>query len=169
MDTTTDSARAPGVIAPGHGHHLHFLNHLATIRVSAGAHGSMSVVEFEAPRGFGPPLHRHDTEDELFVILDGELELRSGDDRSTAAAGDTVFLPHGRAHTFQVLSATARFTCVAATRTGVPRFDRMVAELGEPVEEPSLPEPGYLDATRIADVCRRYGIEVLGPPPEPLP
>jgi quercetin dioxygenase-like cupin family protein len=169
MDTTTDSARAPEVIAPGHGHHLHFLNHLATIRVSAGEHGSMSVVEFEAPRGFGPPLHRHDTEDELFILLDGELELRRGDERFTATAGDIALLPHGHPHTFQVLSTTARFTCVTSTRTGAPRFDRMVAELGEPVDVPSLPEPGYLDATRIANVCRRYGIEVLGPPPAPLP
>ncbi len=169
MATTTDSARAPEVIAPGHGHHLHFLNHLATIRVSAGEHGSMSVVEFEALRGFGPPLHRHDTEDELFVVLDGALELHRGDERFTATTGDIAFLPHGRSHTFQVLSATARFICVTSTRTGAPRFDGMVAELGEPVDIPSLPEPGYLDATRIADVCRRYGIEVVGPPPGPLP
>lgn len=168
MATTEDSARAPEVIAPGHGHHVHFLNHLATIRVTAGEHGSMSVVEFQASRGFGPPLHRHDTEDELFVLLDGELDLRSGDERFTATAGDIAFLPHGRAHTFQVLSETARFTCVTSSRTGVPRFDRMVAELGVPVDVPSIPEPGYIDAGRVADVCRQHGIEVLGPPPEPL-
>jgi quercetin dioxygenase-like cupin family protein len=168
MATTTDSARVPEVIAPGHGHHLHFLNHLATIRVTAGEHGSMSVVEFQAARGFGPPLHRHDTEDELFVLLDGELDLHCGDERFTAAAGDIALLPHGRPHTFQVLSETARFTCVTSSRTGVPRFDQMVTELGEPVEVPRLPEPGYVDATRVADVCREFGIEVLGPPPQPL-
>ena len=169
MATTQDSARVPEVIAPGSGHHLHFLNHLATIRVSAGEHGSMSVVEFQASRGFGPPLHRHETEDELFVLIDGELALRSGDDRVTATAGDLAFLPHGRAHTFQVLSDTARFTCVTSSRAGAPQFDRMVAELGEPVDVPGLPDPGYVDATRVADVCRRYGIDVLGPPPEALP
>lgn len=32
-------------------------------------------MEFLAPRNFGPPLHLHEAEDELFYILDGELWL----------------------------------------------------------------------------------------------
>jgi quercetin dioxygenase-like cupin family protein len=168
MDTRTRQARALEVIPPGSGHHLHFLNHLATIKVSPGAAGALSVVEFEAPRGFGPPLHRHLDEDELFVVLEGELAFVSGEDRITSREGGLAFLPHGAPHTFQVLSGTARFTCVTASRTAAPRFDRMVAALGETVDAPSLPEPGYIDAGRVADVCRDHGIEVLGPPPPPL-
>lgn len=168
MTTTTDQARAPEVIAPGTGHHLAFLDHLATIKVRPGATGSMSVVEFLAPRGFGPPLHRHAEEDELFVVLDGELAFHAGTERRVAGAGGVAFLPLGQPHTFQVLSPTARFTCVTASRTAVPRFDRMVAALGETVDVPRLPEPGYIDATRVADVCAEHGIEIVGPPPTAL-
>lgn len=169
MDITTRQARAPEVLAPGTGHHLHFLNHLATIKVSPGAHGALSVVEFSAPRGLGPPLHRHDDEDELFVVLDGEVAFHSGDDRMVAPAGGVAFLPHGAPHTFQVLSDTARFTCVTASRNGeAPRFDRMVAALGVPTDVPSLPEQAYIDPARVAEVCHEHGIEIVGPPPAPL-
>lgn len=168
MTTTTDQARAPEVIAPGTGHHLTFLDHLATIKVRPGTTGTMSVVEFLAPRGFGPPLHRHADEDELFVVLDGELAFHAGADRLEAGAGGVAFLPLGQPHTFQVLSPTARFTCVTASRAAVPRFDRMVTALGEPVAVPRLPDPGYIDATRVADVCAEHGIEIVGPPPAAL-
>ena len=33
-----------------------------------GIEGQLSVVEFLAPKGFGPPLHRHNYEDDLFVV-----------------------------------------------------------------------------------------------------
>lgn len=156
------------MLATNEGIHLHFLNHLATIKVESGISGSLSVVEFVGPRGFGPPLHRHDHEDELFVILDGEMVFRSGDVEIVAAAGATAFLPKGRPHTFQVLSDTARFTCVTASNTGVPEFDQMVGALGSPTDHPSLPEPGPIDPALVAEICMQHGIEVLGPPPSPL-
>lgn len=168
MDTMTDQARRPEVLAPGAGHHLHFLNHLATVKVHPGDHGAMSVVEFVAPRGLGPPLHRHHDEDEVFVVLEGELAFMSGDRRLQAGPGGIAHLPRGLAHTFQVLSGTARFTCITATRGTTPAFAAMVAALGEETRVPELPEPGYIDATHVADVCLHHGIEVVGPPPTPL-
>lgn len=165
MSTLTDPVRRPEVIAPGAGRHLHFLNHLATLKVRPDEVGALSVVEFTATLGFGPPLHRHEDEDELFVVLEGELAFTSGDHRLTAGVGGIAHLPSGIAHTFEVRSEQARFVCVTGSNAGAPRFDRMVEELGEPVDTPVLPTPDYVDATRVADVCRRHGIEVVGPPP----
>lgn len=155
----------PSVLATGEGHHLHFLNHLATIKVEPGVSGSLSVVEFVGPRGFGPPLHRHDYEDELFVILDGEMVFRTGDLEIVAATGAHAFLPKGRPHTFQVLSETARFTCVTASQTVTPQFDQMVTALGTPTDTATLPTPAPIDPARVAEICMQHGIEVLGPPP----
>ncbi len=160
MDTTT-------IIHPGEGRHLHFLNHLATIKVE-GATSALSVVEFQAPRGFAPPLHRHRHEDELFLLLEGEIAVLAGDGRAEEApvvgAGGIALLAHGLRHTFQVRSDTARFVCVTASGAGHPRFDEMVTALGEPTLDPTIPDPGYVDATRVADVCLEHDIEVLGPP-----
>ena len=168
MSIPTAASRAPEVIAPGSGHHLHFLNHLATIKVRGGVDGTMSVVEFSAPRGLGPPLHRHEDEDEVFVVLDGEVAFHAGEQVMMAGEGGIAHLPHGIAHTFQVHSPTARFVCVTASRAQVPRFDLMVAALGTDVATPTLPEPGPIDPGHVAEVCLAHGIQILGPPPAPL-
>lgn len=168
MDIDTTAIRSPEVLGPGSGQHFHFLNHLATVKVRPGESGALSVVEFTAPRGFGPPLHRHHDEDEVFVVLDGEIAFHSGEDRIVTTAGGVAYLPATRPHTFQIHSETARFTCVTGSRTTAPRFDAFVAALGTPTDVATLPEPVYIDATHVADVCREHGIEVLGPPPPPL-
>lgn len=158
----------PLVLADREGTHLHFLNHAATIKVAADGTRSMSVVEFVGPKGFGPPLHNHVDEDELFIVLDGAIAFTTGDDRIETETGAMAYLPHGRPHQFQVLSDTARFVCITASNTTIPRFDGMVTELGEPTGAPTLPEPGYIDPTLVAAVNAKYGIEILGPPPAPL-
>lgn len=121
-------------------------------------------MEFLAPRNFGPPLHRHDGEDELFYILDGELWLASGDVEAVHGEGAVAWLPRGQAHTFQVRSQTAR-VLVVTTPSG---FERFVAILGEPTESRSLPEPEDIDPAHIAEVCAQFDIQVLGPPPAPI-
>jgi uncharacterized cupin superfamily protein len=157
----------PTVVPRDEGRHHHFLNHLATVKAS-GTDGALSAVEFVAPRGFGPPLHRHLDEDELVVVLEGEMVFRSGDDELVGREGAVAVLPRGVPHTFQVLSPTARFLSVTASGSGHPRFDRMVAALGTPTDEARLPEPGPIDPAEVARVNAAHGIEILGPPPAPL-
>ncbi len=156
------------VLATGEGQHVEFLNNLTTIKL-AGRDRTMSVVEFLAPRGFGPPEHRHNDEDELFVIFEGELRFFTGGNEVTAEEGGFAYLPHGVPHTFQVLSPTARFLNVTASQTASPRFDEMVAALGTPTEATVIPEPSYIDPGRVAEVCASFGIDIVGPPPPPLP
>ena len=162
---TTDE---PLVLADREGTHLHFLNHLATIKIAAEAGRSMSVVEFTGPRGFGPPLHNHLDEDELFIVLDGQMTFFTGDVRIEAETGAFAYLPHGRPHTFQVMSDTARFVNVTSSNSTIPRFDEMVAALGVRTDHPTMPEPAAIDPGTVAEVCAAHGIEILGPPPAPL-
>lgn len=168
MDTTNTRARAHEVTAPGSGTHLHFLDHLASVKVAASGQRSMSVVQFEAMRGFGAPLHRHEHEDELFVVLDGELRFFLDDDVLDGPTGSIAYLAAARPHTFQVVSSSATILNVTASRTHVPRFDEMVAALGVVTAEPTQPEPRPIDPGHVAEVCAAHGITVLGPPPGPL-
>lgn len=156
------------VLAGGEGEHLSFLNQLATIKHSPGSTGSMSIVEFTAPQGLGPPEHIHREEDELFLVLEGELQLMISGQRTTAGEGALAVLPRGVAHTFQVISKVSRFINVTASDTAVPRFDAMVSALGSPTEAGLMPEPGYVDPTHVAEVCAAHGIDIVGPPPAPL-
>lgn len=157
--------QAPLILASDQGEHFHFLNNLFTTKVDGErSGGAMTVIEWLGPRGFGPPLHSHDLEDEMFYVLDGEVRFTSGDVEQVGGPGTMVWLPKQRPHQFQILTETAR----ALQVTTPAQFERFVATLGEPADTPTLPEPSEVDGARVAEVCAQFGIQVLGPPPPPL-
>lgn len=166
--STSSPSDRPVILEADGGNHFHFLGHLASIKVAAGNEGQLSVVEFRAPKGFGPPLHRHNEEDELFVILDGELNLKTDGVEQVGRTGSVALLPRGVPHQFQVLSQTARFINVTGAGQGTPRFDKMVSTLGIATAEPLMPGEMEIDPEEVARVCGEYGIDILGPPPPPL-
>jgi quercetin dioxygenase-like cupin family protein len=155
----------PVLVARDEGERFHFLNTLNTVKITGEqTKGTLTVVEFLAPRNDGPPLHRHDAADELLYILEGELWLSCADTEAVRGEGAVAWLPRGLPHTFQVRSETAR-VLVVSTPSG---FERLVATLGEPTQSRALPEPLEVDPAHIAEVCAQFNIEVLGPPPAPV-
>ncbi len=175
-NTHTDSALiTPSIdelraVPGGEGDHYFFLNHLASVKIRAGGSGTgMSLVEFTAPRGFGPPLHVHHEEDEILYVLDGEVRIGASEDSGPVlGAGGVASLPHGVPHTFQVISDGARMLTISSGRHNNPSFDRFVAALGVPADPTALPEPGPVDPAHVAAVCADHGMTVLGPPPPDL-
>lgn len=153
---------------PGEGRHLHVLNNLATIKTVAGTQ-SMAVVEFSAPKDFGPPVHSHRDEDELLYVLDGELDVQIDGEWRAAPAGSFAWLPRQVPHTFQVTTDTARMLSVTTASTGdeAATFDQMMAALGTDVAEATIPAPVDIDPGTVAQVCSSFGVDVLGPPPAP--
>lgn len=139
-----------------------FIDNLVRVRVSGDETGGrLCLVECLAPRGHMPPLHIHHAEDEAFVVLEGETTLYVGDNVYALAAGESALGPKGVAHTFRVESATARWL-VACAPAG---FERFVAVVGEPAPEPVLPPELVLPSPeRFEEICREFGIELLGPP-----
>jgi quercetin dioxygenase-like cupin family protein len=64
-------------------------------------HGAaMSLFIEDAPAGTGPRLHRHPYE-EVFVVLDGELEMTIGDEVATVGAGQIAVAPANVWHGFK--------------------------------------------------------------------
>ena len=63
--------------------------------------GVLGVWRYTAAPEFGPPLHIHAEEDELFYVLDGEFALQLGDCVAVAPTGSFVFIPKGTAHTYR--------------------------------------------------------------------
>jgi quercetin dioxygenase-like cupin family protein len=111
---------------------LWFLNTLHTVRVrhDEGEDG-ISVMESLAPHGDSPPLHVHQTEDETFHVLEGELRVRAGDADVTIAAGETLLAPKGVAHTYRVESPAGSRWLVITRRGDFERFVRALS-LGPP-------------------------------------
>ena len=73
-----------------------------------------------------------------------------------------VFAPRGVPHTFKVGPKGAR----ALTFSFPSRFGDFVAEMGEPAPELEVPPHAPVDERRLAEVAHRYGIEIVGPPPD---
>lgn len=123
----------------------------------------ISVVEHTLPEGFGPPLHIHHDEDEIFHVIAGELRFQCGDRRSVGLPGDVVCLPRGVAHGFKVMSPEgARILTI--TRGG---FEDMLRTASRPADHAGLPEnlpPTLFQQEALAKVCAEHGIDLVGPP-----
>jgi mannose-6-phosphate isomerase-like protein (cupin superfamily) len=145
---------------------LWFLNSLVTVRVRHDeAEDGISVLESLAPHGFSPPLHVHQTEDEIFHVLEGQLRVRAGDTEVRIGAGETILGPKGVPHTYRVESHEgARWLVI--TRRG--DFERFVRALSRPAERPEPPTPQGPpmpeQANALAAAAREHGIEFVGPP-----
>jgi putative tryptophan/tyrosine transport system substrate-binding protein len=63
--------------------------------------GVLGVWRYTAAPEFGPPLHIHAEEDELFYVLDGEFALQLGDCVAVAPTGSFVFIPKDTPHTYR--------------------------------------------------------------------
>ena len=63
--------------------------------------GRLAAVEHTLPpRHLAAPLHRHSREDELSIVLSGQLGAKLGDDVIVAGPGSYVLKPRGQWHTF---------------------------------------------------------------------
>jgi mannose-6-phosphate isomerase-like protein (cupin superfamily) len=145
---------------------LRFLNGLVIVRVrhDEGEDGT-SVLERLAPHGESPPLHVHQTEDEIFHVLEGQLRVRAGDTEVRIGAGETIVGPKGVPHTYRVESHEgARWLVI--TRGG--NFERFVLALSRPAEQSEPPTsqrpPTPEQANVLAAAARAHGIELVGPP-----
>lgn len=66
-----------------------------------------AVLEYVTQKGEEPPLHTHDTEDEIFYVLQGDLTFHCGDENFEVGAGGFVYLPMGIEHSYTIRSAGA--------------------------------------------------------------
>ncbi|MEW1775526.1 cupin domain-containing protein [Streptomyces sp. NPDC086777] len=142
-----------------------FLGALVTQRVSSeSTGGTLAVLEHRGERGYSSPLHRHDNDDETFLVLDGELRVEVDGERRSAGPGSIAVLPKARPHAFVVTSPTARFLTLH-TPGG---FDTFTLQAGSEAKPPYLVTPSGLpplDPAELARAAAAFGIEILGPPP----
>ena len=119
-----DPARVLTVVDPdGAGvPHISVAGGTYTILVSgAQTAGRYCLVDMLVPAGGGPPPHRHDFE-EMFSLLEGELEFTFRGKSHTVRAGSTVNVPANAPHAFKNLSGkTARMLCMC-TPAGQDEF-----------------------------------------------
>lgn len=142
-----------------------FTNNRMTIKVRAGeTGGAVGVVEGLGPAGSSPPLHVHHREHELFVLLEGSLTVRCGDETFQAGPGSVTFLPRGVPHTFRVDGDRPARLLSLSLPGG---FEEYFAAAGRPAENDGLPPNEPPDIALLQRVGSDFGHEVVGPPLAP--
>jgi mannose-6-phosphate isomerase-like protein (cupin superfamily) len=124
--------------------------------------GTLSVFRATMPEGFGPPRHVHTREDEVFLVVEGEVLFDIDGRFLLAGPGTTAFMPRGVPHTFRVHSPVAVMLGVI-TPGG---FEDLFRNLSVPAEARALPSPGTIpfDVPAVMAQQERLGTQVLGPP-----
>src|SRR6266536_4719081 len=154
------------VLRPGAGRRIQGAS--MTLKVGAGQSAAWSAFEAEVTPGFDVGAHLHHHAEELFYILDGELDLlafepqsrTAGDWRSWGSAagarvmrggpGSTMFVPAGCPHAFANPGTTpARMLFLVSP----PGHERYLQEIGELIGQPGPPDPAA-----IAEVRARHDI-----------
>src|ERR1700733_15042119 len=69
---------------------------------SAASGGQGLIMRSDTGQGNGVPVHVHQREDEIFLLLAGTLTVWAGDQRRDLAAGSVAVLPKGIPHTYFV-------------------------------------------------------------------
>ena len=127
--------------------------------------GRYCLIEMQVPVCGGPGPHRHDFE-EMFHILEGEIEFTFRGEKHTVKAGQTVNIPANAPHFFtNTAGKGARMLCMC-TPAGAEEF---FLAIGERVQSRTAPAPEMSDekkaeflkkAERLAP---QYQTELLKP------
>jgi quercetin dioxygenase-like cupin family protein len=168
-----DPARALTRVSPDTGDslpHLGVVGDTYTILVSgADTAGRYTLIDMHVPPGGGPPPHRHDFE-EMFTILDGEIELTFRGVSTFATAGVTVNVPANAPHVFRNVSdRAARLLCLCSP-AGQEEFFK---EVGVPVAQRTEAPPPLDEAATSAFIAKaialapKYRTELLLGNPKP--
>lgn len=117
--------------------------------------GRVGMFEALVAPGFGPSRHIHHNEDEVALIIEGEVRFWLDGQMLDRKAGDVVFLPRGKEHTFKVMgNAPARMLGIV-TPGGFESFFPAVAK-----RNIKLPD----DLAEFTAIAASFGSEFTGPP-----
>ena len=128
--------------------------------------GRYTLIDMHVPPGGGPPPHRHDFE-EMFTVLDGEVQVTFRGESIVARAGQTINVPANAPHSFRNASGRpTRLLCLCAP-AGQEEFFTLV---GQPVATRTEPPPPLSSDAQAAVVARsqslarQFKTELLPPP-----
>ncbi len=138
-----------------------FFNALMTTKAAMSeTAGAYSLTEHLVTAASNPPMHVQVDEDEAFYILEGEIEFEVDGHVAVATPGTFAFVARGAAHTFSVLTPTARMLVICSGKPADNLEDFFFA-MGTPATERALPTPGAPDVDRLVEVCDRTGIALV--------
>lgn len=163
-DPVSPSAEGLTIVPPNCGESWWVVtDHQLMKLTAANTGGALSLWRETVPPGGGPPPHVHYGEDEVFIVLEGEITFQSGAQRWTGAAGTVVFARRGIPHSFQNTGETVARMIILVTPGGFDGYFREVAfrsdhhEVRPPVQQEEF--------DRLFQTAPKYDLEFRLPEP----
>lgn len=124
-----------------------------TLLSAADTGGTLSIIHGTAGPFTGPPAHFHRNEDEVILVLEGEVTFECADTQFTRGPLGLAFLPRGQVHSFRTGPNGARCLTIL-TPGGFEGFFAAVTKAGL-----HLPQ----DLAQVKTLAETYGSVFMGP------
>ena len=116
--------------------------------------GGFTLFTDITPPGGGPPPHYHEHEDELFFVLEGQMQFCKDGQWIEVGPGGTVYIPKGVLHTFKNAGPTPSKLLIRTSPSGFETFfERSQAE---------FQRTGGPDMGRLLEIAAEHGIRFPG-------
>jgi quercetin dioxygenase-like cupin family protein len=112
--------------------------------------GTLTLVQQRSSPGAGIPLHVNTREDEIFQVLEGQVEFHVGDQTLVAENGTVVYAPRHVPHSFRVVGTAPALLQITMTPGGLEKMVEEIVKLTMP------PDP-----QKIGAICERYGVKFM--------
>lgn len=111
--------------------------------------GALSVVEHPFAVGALVPPHVHTREDEISIVLEGEIGFRSNDREAVLGEGGYIIKPRGEVHAMWNAGKVPARMIEIITPAGFERFFRELAD---------MTAAGAPDMAAVGELADRYGL-----------
>jgi len=119
--------------------------------------GAIDLGLATTPPGGGTPLHVHHKDDEVFIVIEGDMEFAFNGEWQKAPAGTVVYGPKDVPHQFRNVGNTPSKHWVLTFPTGFAKFYRQSAEI---FANPPI------DFRKLSEITAEHGSELLERPAE---
>jgi mannose-6-phosphate isomerase-like protein (cupin superfamily) len=154
---TTDASVAKPIFVPPDGNRSAEPTGDIRIKVSgADTGGAVAVLEVRTDPDFGTPVHVHHVENEWFYAIDGEYEIKVGDDIFHLKPGGSVYAPKLIPHAINDVSEKGGKMMVVAQPAG--HIEAFSVDLFKVISS------GTYDEAAIKALFLKHNMDVVGPP-----
>lgn len=142
----------PKIVKNTEGQILHVIGDNQNIKLTGkDTNGQFTLIEQNNLPGVGIPPHVHENEDEVFQVIEGQVEMTIGDKLTTLNSGDLIFCPKGIPHSWKVVGNQNARTMLSIFPAGL---ENMFEELSE------LPA-GQPDLEKVGEICGKYNLKFV--------
>lgn len=147
-----DSTSNPKILKNGEGEKLIVLGDNQTLKLTGKDTGGLyTLIEQYNDPEMEIPMHIHQNEDEIFHVLEGELEIKVGEETKRLNAGDIGFCPRGIPHSWKVVGDNKAKVRLSIFPAGLENMFQELARF----------PPGPPNFEKVTEICEKYNIQFV--------